>query len=874
MAVRMQQRRGTAAEWTTANPVLGPGEIGFEIDTNQFKIGDGVAQWEDLAYFQNSDTLGGSIDDYIPLTQRAAANGVATLDGNGQVPASQLAYVDQAVQDVIGLAPEDLNTLVELADAIGDDPDFIGTINADIAAAQSAAQSYTDEALNLYAQKDGVTFTGPVILDADPTQPLEAATKAYVDGVASSLHIHESVAAATTSNIINIATGNSLTSIDGVTLIASPGIRVLVKDQTNSSENGIYVVIREDGVSTFTRAADYDSPAEIDAGDFVFVSGGTSNGNTGWVQTATIGTIGTDPVSFTQFSGAGTYLAGNGLELNGNIFEADFDVTASRAYADGVALLERGNAVSAAQTYTDNAISDLSTTLSADIDEVSTDLSALSSDVTTLSTNVGNQITGLEGDISQIVLDVSANTSDIASLTTDLGTLQGTVTTATGDISTIETTLDAAVLDISTIETTVSNNETTLNGLVTTVDGHTSDITTLLGLSDDVTDLQTDKAPLASPTFTGTVILPATTSIGDVSDAEIAHLNGVTSGIQGQIDAKLDSGVASTTYAPISNPIFTGTVGLPSETSIGSISSTEISYLSGTTSNIQDQLDEKAPSNAPTLNSPTFTGTPTGLTPGMVGLGNVDNTADIDKPVSTATQAALDLKADLAGATFSGNVIVDGDFTVNGTNFSASATSITIEDNLLQLAHQNAANTVDLGLVVGYNDGSTKHSGIVRDVSDSKWKLFKGVSTEPTTTVAFGEGSLDDLELNNLTAAGVVFSDGTQTKQGVPSITTIQQKTSSYQLSDLNDRDTIIEMNSSSAVDLIIRGDTVQGYPNFPVGTTIDIIQTGTGQVTIAAGDGVTINATPGLKLRAQWSSATLLKRAANTWLVYGDLTV
>jgi hypothetical protein len=292
----------------------------------------------------------------------------------------------------------------------------------------------------------------------------------------------------------------------------------------------------------------------------------------------------------------------------------------------------------------------------------------------------------------------------------------------------------------------------------------------------------------------------------------------------------------------------------------------------------QAALDLKAP-----LADPTFTGTVSGVTKTHVGLGNVDNTSDANKPVSTATQTALDAKASLAGATFTGNVevdgnlVVDGDFTVNGTNFSASATSITIEDNMVQLAHQNAANTVDLGLVVAYNDGAAKHSGIVRDVSADKWKLFKGVTTEPSTTVDFTQGSLDALQVAGLEAttltvsSGVAFSDGTQTLEGVPSRTPIIQKTASYTLSSLTERDDLIEMGSASAMTLTIPTDATL---NFPIGTSIDVLQTSTGQVTIAPVSGtVTVNATPGLKLRTTWSSATLFKRAANTWVVYGDLT-
>lgn len=820
MAIRMQQRRGTAEQWTLANPVLGPGEIGFELDTNSFKIGDGVSTWDQLDYFENSVSIAGSIDDYVPLTQKGAANGVATLDSSGQIPGSQLGYVDEAVQNVIGLAPEALDTLAELADAIGDDPAFFTNIQQSVEDAVTESKDYTDGLLVDYARGDGAVFTGAVILSGEPVQAFEAATKSYVDGVAAGLHVHESVVAATTANI-NLS--NSLENgdvLDGVTL--ATGNRVLVKNQTSQSENGIYVV-QASGAAV--RAADYDSPAEIDAGDFVFVSGGAVNGETGWTQTATVGTIGTDPVSFTQFSGAGTYLAGLGLTLNGNAFAADLNVVASQTYVD--------NAITANQeystNYTDDEISALSDTLTQADTAIQGSIQTLDQSIQNLSSSTSAEFSNIDGEISGLSTTLQQTNTDLLALSADVDTISADLQAAQSDIVGVQGDLSSLSSDVAT------------------------------------------KAPSESPSFTGTVSLPSTTSIGDVSSSEIGHLNGVTSSIQTQLDAKLDSGVASGTYAPLNDPTFGGTVSLPSTTSIGDVSSTEIGYVNGVTSAIQTQLDSKAPSA-----DPTFTGTVSGVTKAHVGLGNVDNTSDADKPVSTATQTALDAKASLSGANFTGSVeidgslTVDGDLTVNGTNFSASATSIVIEDNLVQIAHQNAANTVDLGLIVGYNDGSAKHAGIVRDVSDNRWKLFKGVSDEPATTVNFSQGSLDDLAVDHVIANGVIFTDGEQAKQGVPSITTISQKTASYTLSDLAERDTIVEISSQSATTLTIPADL---DVNYPVGTTLDIIQTGSGQVTIAGANGVTVNATPGLKLRTQWSSATLLKRAANTWLAFGDLS-
>ena len=283
----------------------------------------------------------------------------------------------------------------------------------------------------------------------------------------------------------------------------------------------------------------------------------------------------------------------------------------------------------------------------------------------------------------------------------------------------------------------------------------------------------------------------------------------------------------------------------------------------------QTALDLKAP-----LANPTFTGTVSGVTKTHVGLGNVDNTADADKPVSTATQTALDAKASLSGATFTGsveidqNLTVDGNLTVNGTTFNASATSITIEDNIVQLAHQNSANTVDLGLVVAYNDGAAKHAGLVRDVSDAKWKLFKGVTTEPATTVDFTQGSLDDLkvaafEATTVTASsGIVFSDGTQTKVGVPSITTFATAISSSATLASGEQDKFVPLTGAVTITLPATG--------YSTGQSIDFYQaSGTGAQFASTNSVV---GTPGLKFRTTNSVVTAMKTSSG-WLVFGDLS-
>mgnify|MGYP003342026984 CR=1 FL=1 len=161
-------------------------------------------------------------------------------------------------------------------------------------------------ALNMNAQK--------ITNLAEPTADSDAATKYYVDAARSGLDIKNSVKAATTANI----TLSGTQVIDGVTL--SVGDRVLVKDQTNQTQNGIYVVAS----GSWSRAADADQPAELNPGTFVFVEQGTVNDNTGFVVVSdSVLTIGTDNIAWTLFSTSGTLVAGAGLSKNGYTLEVN-----------------------------------------------------------------------------------------------------------------------------------------------------------------------------------------------------------------------------------------------------------------------------------------------------------------------------------------------------------------------------------------------------------------------------------------------------------------------------------------------------------------------------------------------------------------------
>jgi hypothetical protein len=310
-----------------------------------------------------------------------------------------------------------------------------------------------------------------------------------------------------------------------------------------------------------------------------------------------------------------------------------------------------------------------------------------------------------------------------------------------------------------------------------------------------------------------------------------------------------------------------------------------------------------------TLTSPVIN-TPTGIVKADVGLGNVDNTSDANKPVSTAGQTALDLKANLANPTFTGtlsaaDITLSGNLTVNGTTTTINATTITVDDINIELgsvasptdttangggitlkgATDKTINWIQSTLAWTSSEDFNLAAGKVYEVNGesvlSSTTLGSGVTSSsltsfgssptiatPALTLSTSASTSDARISWDSTNKKIQVGNGTITLDFASSNVITNAQTASYTLI-LSDKDKLVEINNASANNLTI---PLNSSVAFPVGTQITILQTGAGATTIVPTGGVTVNATPGLILRARWSSVTLIKRATDTWVAIGDL--
>jgi len=896
--VRIQVRRGTASQWTSVNPILAAGEMGVESDTNLFKFGNGSSTWTALAYANNSDVAIGEISQDAINTALSMGAGLTKSYNDGT----------NTIQITVDSTVVALKSYVDTGDAAS-----VSTASADATTKANAAQA--------------------AAISAAAT---DATTKANAARAAA-----EATAAAALSSLSNTVDTDFVPVSDlgqpnGVaTLNASTKIPTSQIDTTIIAERGY---VNTQATAAITSAQTYTNSA----------INNLVNGAPAALDT----------------------LAELSAALNDN---ASYAATITSALALKSPL--------ASPTFTGNVVLP-STTAIGNVD--------------------GTEISYLDGVTSGVQSQLDANAYEIG-LKAPIAspTFTGTVTlpegTSIGQVSNIElgyvngvtsgiqTQLDAkAPLASPTFTGNVTLPSSTTIGSVSNLEmGYLDGATSNLQIQIDA------KAPLASPTFTGSVTLPATTSIGLVDSTEMGYLNGVTSGIQVQLDDK----------APSAGAVFTGNITLPSTTSIGLVNSTEIGYLDGVTSAVQGQLDAKAPKanavftgtfEAPVatitgammangtvtsaniadgtistidladsavtsakiadgtivtgdladsavtsakiadgtivdgdinasagiaktkiagtavtlsdtgtvtstmladgtivdadinasaaiaqskisglsssfalkadLASPTFTGTVSGITKSMVGLGSVDNTADADKPVSSATTTALGLKANLVSPALTGTPTAPT--AAAGTSTTQVATTAfvgTAVSNLVASAPAALDTLNELATALG-NDASfsTTVTNSIALKAPIASPTFTGTATAPAITAT---------GLITASASGIAFTDKTQTKAGVPSRTPIATSISASTTLAGGLQDNMVPLAGAVAITI---GDVSNAL--YAVGESVDFYQaSGTG-ASFAKTGSVNLLYTPGALLRTTYSSATAQKVSSTDWLIYGDL--
>ena len=312
-----------------------------------------------------------------------------------------------------------------------------------------------------------------------PTADAHFATKGYVDSVSEGLDVKQSCQVATTANITIATALNSGDSIDGVTL--ANGDRVLVKDQSTATQNGIYVV-----GDTPVRADDLAAGADA-AGAFTFVEQGSTNADIGFVCTSNKGSavVGTNNLSFSTFSSSGNVTAGDGLDKSGNELSVDLK-------ANG------GLVIESTELAVDLAASSITGTLA--IGDGGTGATSASAARTALGLAIGTNVQAYDADLANLSGCQSGASAALAALTES----------------------EVQILDGATLTTSELN---LLDGVTAT----TSELNFTDGVTSIIQTQLNNKQPLdAELTELATMASGTASALADLTGTECQILDGAT----------------------------------------------------------------------------------------------------------------------------------------------------------------------------------------------------------------------------------------------------------------------------------------------------------------------------------------------------------
>ena len=535
----------------------------------------------------------------------------------------------------------------------------------------------------------------------DPTNNQDAATKYYVDTIAQGLHVHQAAYVATTGTLDSATSGtvsyNNGTSGVGATLtttgtfnlidggnVQTVGTRILVKDEANAAWNGVYTYSTP---TVIIRATDFDNSADVMGGDFLFVTSGTTLADTGWVQTTDAPvTIGTSPIVFAQFSGAGSYTAGTGLTLTGSTFSISNTTVTTGSYGNGDAV----------STFTVNQQGQLTAAGSTSIAANAANLTGtiLASGITTSSLTTVGTLSNLTA-TGNINLTSASNVS--------LGAVGNVKITGGSSGQVIQTDGSGNLSFVSISSSSISNGNSnvnigTANGNVTisavgnttiTVTGTGANITGYANISGNLVAANANLGNLASANyFTGTLTTnaqPNITSVGTLTSLDVT--------------------------GNITNGNITG----------GNLVSAN--YVTGTlTTNAQPNI-----TSVGTLTSLAVTGN---ITNGNITGGNLVSANYVTGTLTTNAQPNITSVGTLANLSVTGNVIANyvafnGGAVSNRSNVSVT-TSATIIDEFAPATFRTAKYVISASSANGYQSIETL---LIQDGSSAYITIYGSLCT-------------------------------------------------------------------------------------------------------------------------------------------------
>lgn len=428
-------------------------------------------------------------------------------------------------------------------------------------------------------------------------------------------------------------------------------------------------------------------------------------------------------------------------------------------------------------------------------------------------------------------------------------------------------------LDFSSAPSAIANRNYVTDQIANVINNSPAALDTLKEISDalgsdanfstTITNNLATKAPIDSPTFTGTVTIPAGASISGydlIADRSDAVSNAITTAatdattkVAAEAALRVSGDTASVSTAAADATTKANAAQAAAEataaTSLSSAITLEVSNRNTAIATAKTQAIDAAAADATTKAQD------------AISTAAADATTKANNAQTAAVSAAGIAADSKVSAHSSDTTDVHGISDTSLLALKSEVAAVTASS----LGLGNVDNTSDANKPVSTAQASAIATAKSEAIADATAQVNAVIAAAPAAL-----NTLDELAAALGDDANYATTVTTALAGKVPSATPISQKTASYTLSSINEKDSMIEMNSASATTVTI---PTNAAVEFPIGTSLDVLRVGAGAVDIAAASGVTVNATPGLKLRAQWSSATLIKRGTDTWVLVGDLS-